>query len=91
MSKDDYDSALEYGLKSSYSSQFVLPLVTSLFWLVENEESALSYYQRIKKDIPNYSTEELDRFLGVFHYAPESRKRILEAFIEVETAAKASE
>ena len=91
MSKGDYDSALEYGLKSSYNSQFVLPLVTSLFWLVENEESALSYYQRIKKDIPNYSTEELDRFLGVFHYAPESRKRILEAFIEVETAAKASE
>ena len=51
----------------------------------------MNYYQKIKKDIPNYSVEELDRFLGVFHYAPESRKRIQEAFVEVEKAAKASE
>ena len=91
MSKDDYQSALENGLKTSYSSQFVLPLVSSLFWMVEDKESALNYYQKIKKDIPNYSVEELDRFLGVFHYAPESRKRIQEAFVEVEKAAKASE
>jgi len=90
MSKEDYEKALEYALQSAYNPAETIPLTASLFWLNGDKETAANYYQKIIDLDPNYSVEDFEYYLGVFHYERSSRQLLINIFVEISEWVKAA-
>jgi len=83
MSKEDYEKALEYVLQSAYNPAETIPMTACLFWLNEDKETAINYYQKVIEMDPNYSVADFEYYLGVFHYEQSLRQLLINTFVEI--------
>ena len=88
ISKNDYEKALEYGLKSGVTNNHQIARAIALYWINDQRDTAKKYYKELLSKYPDFTLDMLRKKQDIMSLAKETKDLLQNAFKEVEVSAK---